>query len=129
MWPFIVAIVAILAWALTRIIQSGTQSGAEWAKVAQAQGGEEMETLKKQVALLKSERDRLVQRVENLEAIVTSEAFDLEREARRAIPAPPGRELPEAGGVPPLALDEHEAGHEEDDAARAARLARRVRGG
>ena len=125
MWPFLVAIVAILAWAFTRIVQSGSETGAEWVK---AHGGEELEALKKQVAALTADRQRLTQRVENLEAIVTSEAFDLEREAQRAIPAPPGRELPEAGGVPPLALEEPEAGAE-DDAARAARLARRVRGG
>ncbi|HLT46348.1 MAG TPA: hypothetical protein VK002_03895 [Rubricoccaceae bacterium] len=125
MWPFIVAIIAILAWAATRIVQSGSQAGTEWVK---AHGGETLEALKKQVAQLEADRKRLTQRVENLEAIVTSEAYELEREARRALPRT-GQELPEGGGVPPLALEEPEADKAEDDAARAARLARRVRGG
>ena len=59
MWPFLVAIVAILAWAFTRIVQSGSETGAEWVK---AHGGEELEALKKQVAALTADRQRLTQR-------------------------------------------------------------------
>jgi hypothetical protein len=120
MWPFVVAVVAILAWAATRIIQSGTQAGSGAARG-------QLEDVVKRLEAAEAERARLRQRVENLEAIVTSEHYELEREARRALPAPPGRELAEGGSRPPLALEEHDA--PEDDEARAARLARRVRGG
>jgi hypothetical protein len=121
MWPFIVAIVAIAAWALTRVIQSDSQTGAEWVK---AHGGEALEALQQRVAQLEAERQRLTQRVENLEAIVTSEPYDLDREARQALAALPTA-LPE-GGRPRLALEEPDT--PEDDEAQVARLARRVRG-
>ena len=57
-----------------------------------------------------------------LEAIVTSETYDLARTT-----ADLGRELAEAGGRPPLALEEP---HDPEDAElRAAQLTRRLRGG
>jgi hypothetical protein len=121
MWPFIVAIVAIVAWALTRIIQSGSQTGAEWVK---AHGGEALEALQERMARLEDERQRLTQRVENLEAIVTSEHYDLDREAWQAL-APTDSALPEASR-PLLSLDEPDV--PEDDEAQVARMARRVRG-
>ena len=80
MWPFIVAIIAILAWAATRIVQSGTQDGL-------GEGQAQLEALTKKLEAMEAERARLRQRVENLEAIVTSEPYELEREARRA-PSP-----------------------------------------
>lgn len=114
----LISVVAIIAWALVEMNKNKSRGGGDLARV--------VTDLQAQLAAAAAERERLTHRVENLEAIVTSDDFELEREAQRAIPAP-GRELPEGGGLPPLAIEEH--GTPEDDEARAARLARRVRGG
>jgi len=120
MWPFLIPIVAILAWAIVEASKNLSKGGL--SQKAEAV----LRALGDQLDEAEAERARLRQRIENLEAIVTSETYELEREARRALPRP-GQELAEGGGPPPLAIEEH--GAEDDDEARAARLARRVRGG
>jgi hypothetical protein len=115
MWPFVVAIVAILAWAFTRVVESGTRGGAG------APDPRLEEALREMLARLEeaeADRVRLRQRVENLEAIVASEQFELDREARQALGAAPPP-------TPRLTLDEPEAEPDEEPGARAAR---RVRG-
>jgi hypothetical protein len=116
----LIPIIAIIAWAVVESAKYRSRAGlsGEAEAVLRALGD--------QLDEARAEQARLTQRVENLEAIVTSEPFELEREARRALPRP-GQALPEGGGVPPLALEEPETA--EDDAAQAARLARRIRGG
>ena len=120
MWPFLIPIVAILAWAVVEASKNLSKRGLP------GQAEAILRALGDQIDEAEAERARLRQRIENLEAIVTSEHYELEREARRALPRP-GQELAEGGGRPPLAIEEHEEG--EDDEVRAARLARRVRGG
>jgi uncharacterized protein YlxW (UPF0749 family) len=114
----LISIVAIIAWAL---VELSKQKGAGGGDLRRA-----LDELARRLEAAEAERARLTQRVENLEAIVTSEPLELEREARRAL-LRLGQELPGGGGAPPLALEE---GIEDlSGEARAARLARRVRGG
>ncbi|MDX1421434.1 MAG: hypothetical protein R3181_15825 [Rubricoccaceae bacterium] len=118
-WPFLIPIVAILAWALVEMSKNRQAAGGELPKA--------LADLTDRLEAMEAERARLRQRVEHLEAIVTSEAYELEREARRALPPTSGQALSEGGQ---LALEEPEPMDEPmDDEARAARLARRVRGG
>ena len=74
--PFLIPIVAILAgtWASVQKMKAKTQ----------AELGKTTAHLDEELAAAKAERDRLRKRLEAVEAIVTSEGFDLEREARRA---------------------------------------------
>ena len=102
-----VAIVAIIAWALVSMQSIRSKSGAGAAELRQ-----EMERLTRTLAEAEAERTRLTERVQNLEAIVTTEAYDLLREDPKQAAA--RIELPE---------DDAEANPEE----RAARLARRMR--
>lgn len=74
--PFLVAIVAILAGTYAKVQK-------ENAKTAAALRGATGD-LENELDRAKAERDRLRQRIEALEAIVTSEGYDLEREARAA---------------------------------------------
>lgn len=74
--PFLVAIVAILAGMYVKINKERTR--------ASAQLGRATDHLEDELAEAKAERYRLRQRIEALEAIVTSEGYDLEREARAA---------------------------------------------
>lgn len=53
-------------------------------RVEAAEAGANTAELQAVVAALEADRDRLVARIESLEAIVTSEDYDLEREARAA---------------------------------------------
>lgn len=71
-----IPIVAILSKTFTDVQKMRTETSAELGK---ATGH-----LEDELAEAKAERDRLRQRLETVEAIVTSEGFDLEREARRA---------------------------------------------
>ena len=71
-----IPIVAILSKTFTDIQKTRAEASAELGK---ATGH-----LADELAEAKAERDRLRQRLETVEAIVTSEGFDLEREARRA---------------------------------------------
>ena len=124
MWPFLIPIVAIIAWAIVESAKHRARGGLS------GEAEQMLRALGDQLDEARDERLRLRQRIENLEAIVTSESYELgrdelERAPQRALPRP-GQELPEGGGKPPLALDEEDA---PDDEARAASLARRVRGG
>jgi hypothetical protein len=74
MWPFLVAIVAILSSALVKISRDRAQTDA-------AQGRQLRDVLDRLDAV-EADRDRLRTRVEALEAIVTDEDYDLDREAR-----------------------------------------------
>lgn len=72
----LIPIVAIAAGTYTKIAQMRAE--------ADAQLGRATGHLEDELAEAKAERDRLRQRIEALEAIVTSEGYDLEREARKA---------------------------------------------
>ena len=74
--PFLIPIVAILAGAFVKVAKLNAET--------KAQLGRATEHLEDELSDAKAERDRLRERVEALEAIVTSEGFELEREARRA---------------------------------------------
>ncbi len=71
-----------------------------------------IDALKGEVEELREERRRLVQRVENLETIITSEAWDTLGTDRQLA----GASLPELPEI------------EEDDEQRASEMARRIRG-
>jgi cell division septum initiation protein DivIVA len=78
----LIPIVAILATTYTKVVQEQNRAAE---RLGQATGH-----LDEALAAAEAERDRLRQRVEALEAIVTSEGYDLEREARAAgITGPP----------------------------------------
>ena len=83
MSPLLIPILALLIPIVA--ILSGT-----YAKVAKmnaetsARLGRATDHLDDELADAKAERDRLRRRIEALEAIVTSEGYDLEREARAA---------------------------------------------
>ena len=114
MWPFLIPIVAILAWAIVESSKHRAKGGLsdEAERLLQALGA--------QIDEGEAERQRLRERIQNLEAIVTSETYELDRTTARL-----GTELPEAGGRPPLALDEP---LDADEAEReVARQARRLR--
>ncbi|MEM6288215.1 MAG: hypothetical protein AAF845_13790 [Bacteroidota bacterium] len=72
----LIPIVAIAASAYTKVAQLRADTDARL--------GEATGDLEKELAAATAERDRLRTRIEALEAIVTSEGYDLEREARRA---------------------------------------------
>ena len=72
----LIPIVAIAAGAYTKVAQMRAETDA---RLGQATGHLEDELREAQ-----AERDRLRKRIEALEAIVTSEGYDLEREARKA---------------------------------------------
>ncbi|PAP75587.1 hypothetical protein [Rubrivirga marina] len=74
--PFLIPIVAILAGTYYNIAKMKSEAARELGKAT--------DHLEDELAEAKAERDRLRQRLEAVEAIVTSEGFDLEREARRA---------------------------------------------
>lgn len=85
--PFLIPIVAILAGTYTQVIRVKAQSQAELSKAT--------EHLEDELAEAQAERDRLRTRIETLEAIVTSEGYDLDREARAA-----GLDLDALGDAP-----------------------------
>ncbi len=72
----LIAIVAILAWAAISINKNHSKGGGDSKRLIKA--------LADQLDEAAEERDRLRERVENLEAIVTSDSFELEREAQAA---------------------------------------------
>lgn len=100
-----VAIVAIIAWALVSMQSIRSKSGAGAAELWQ-----EMERLTRALAQAEAERERLAGRVQNLEAIVTTETYDLLREDPEQAAA--RLDLPDA---------------EESPEEQAARIARRMR--
>ena len=74
--PFLIPIVAILAGTYYNITKMKTETARELGRAT--------DHLEDELADAQAERERLRRRIEALEAIVTSEGFDLEREARRA---------------------------------------------
>lgn len=102
-----IAIAAIIAWAIVSVQSIRAKSGAPSAEV-EARVRELAEALERSEA----ERERLAERVQNLEAIVTTETYDLLRDDPEQ--AAPRLELPD---------EVAEASPEE----RAAQLARRMR--
>ena len=72
----LIPIVAILAGTYTKIAKTKAETAAQ---LGRATGH-----LEDELAEARRDRDRLRQRLEALEAIVTSEGYDLDREARRA---------------------------------------------
>ncbi len=107
----LISIVAIVAWALVEMNKS-RGAGGDFRRV--------LADLTGRLEASEAERARLVTRVENLEAIVTSEPYELERAARQALP-PAALNVAEG--------DAAESTMIESDEAQAARLAQRVRGG
>ena len=79
-------LIPLLALAIPIVaILAGTYNNIAKTKAEAARNlGQATDHLEDELAEAKAERDRLRQRLEALEAIVTSEGFDLEREARRA---------------------------------------------
>ena len=102
-----VAIVAIIAWALVSMQSIRSKSGAGSAELRQ-----EMERLTRTLAQAEAERKRLTERVQNLEAIVTTETYEL-------IHRDPGQAA--------ARIDLPGAEDEESPEEQAARLARRMR--
>ena len=74
--PFLIPIVAILAGTYAKVVQTKAESQAQLSRAT--------EHLEDELAEAQDERDRLRTRIETLEAIVTSEGYDLDREARAA---------------------------------------------
>ncbi len=74
--PFLIPIVAILAGAFVKVAKLKAETTAQLGRATSH--------LEDELADAQAERDRLRRRIEALEAIVTTEGFDLEREARRA---------------------------------------------
>ncbi len=74
--PFLIPIVAILAGSFVKVAKLKAET--------QAQLGKATSHLEGELSDAQRERDRLRTRIEALEAIVTSEGYDLERAAREA---------------------------------------------
>lgn len=110
----LVPLAAIISWAIVESAKA--RAGAGFSSEADGL----LQALGAQLDEAQAERDRLRERIQNLEAIVTSDTYELDQTTARL-----GRELPEAGGRPPLALDDpmdHDEAAEE-----VARQARRLR--
>jgi hypothetical protein len=108
----LVPVIAIIAWAITEVAKYRSKgSSVDLQRLVEALGH--------QLDEAEAERTRLRQRVENLEAIVTSDHYELDREGRLALEAPPqpaGR----------LTLDDDTSTGSDEN--RAAQMARRIRG-
>lgn len=72
----LIPIVAILSGTFTKIAALRSETSAQLGRAT--------EGIERALADAQADRDRLRRRVEALEAIVTSEGYDLEREARAA---------------------------------------------
>lgn len=72
----IIAIVAIFAWAAITISKNRSKGGENATRLVKA--------LADQLDEATEERDRLRKRLENLEAIVTTDSYELEQEAQAA---------------------------------------------
>lgn len=110
MGPFLVAIVAIIAWAVVQASQNWAKGASK--SVPSAEQQELLQEVLHELEAAQADRNRLNQRVQNLEAIVTTETFDL------------ALEDPEAAAAE-LRLPDAEADERPED--RVERIARRVR--
>jgi len=72
----VVAIIAILAWAAITISKNRSKGGEDATRLVKA--------LADQLDEATEERNLLRERLENLEAIVTSDSYELEQEAQAA---------------------------------------------
>ena len=72
----VIAIIAILAWAAITISKNRSKGGEDATRLVKA--------LADQLDEATEERDRLRKRLENLEAIVTTDSYELEQEAQAA---------------------------------------------
>ena len=98
--PLLVGLINVLSavfigWFFVMVLRHMSRSQREAS-------GKEAQALRAALDEAEAERDRLRARIEAVEAIVTSEGFDLERDARRAL----GNDLlsplaPEASGAAP----------------------------
>ena len=96
--PFLIPIVAILAGAFVKVAKLKAETASQLSQATAHLEGE--------LADAEHERDRLRRRIEVLEAIVTTEGFDLEREARNAgITDAAGRIAPDLLDLDPPARD------------------------
>lgn len=110
MSPFLIPIVALLIPIVA--ILAGTYLKVEKMKTDAAALPGRDGALDAELEQAKAERDYLFRRVEALEAIVTSDGFDVEREARRA-------GITGAGGrIDPTLLDPDRSAPEAESAAR-----------
>lgn len=114
MGPFLVAIVAIIAWAVVQASRNWAAGASRSAPTAEQQ--QLLQEVLHELESAKADRKRLTQRVQNLEAIVTTETFELAREDSEVAAA--RLDLPE----PDAELDA-----EASPAEQAEQLARRVR--
>lgn len=91
----LIPIIAIVAGTYTKVAKMRAETDAQLGRAT--------DHLEDELADAKAERDRLRKRIEALEAIVTSEGYDLEREARAAgiAPALDLDELPDAPSTEP----------------------------
>jgi len=110
MGPFLVAIVAILAWAIVQASRNWAEGASQTTPSAEQQ--ELLQEVIHELEAAQADRKRLTQRVQNLEAIVTTETFDL------------ARENPEAAAA---RLDLPELDEEEQPADQVEQIARRTR--
>lgn len=94
----LIPIVAILSGTYTKIAKTKAEAAAQ---LGRATGH-----LEDELAEAQRDRDRLRRRLEALEAIVTSDGFDLEREARRAGLAGDGHRAEPPGRIDGSFLDE-----------------------
>ncbi len=76
MMPFLIPIVAILAGTYAKVAKTKAEAARDLGRATSH--------LEDALADARSDRERLRRRLEALEAIVTSEGYDLERDARRA---------------------------------------------
>lgn len=96
--PFLIPIVAILVGGYVKVSQIKAEASAE---LGRATAG-----LQERLDQHEAERDRLQRRIEALEAIVTAEGYDLERDARRAMEGKPLLSLDDLGAAPEAAAPE-----------------------
>ena len=101
----LIPLVAIIAWAIVERSKNLSAGGGDVQRV--------LDDLMRRLEEAEAERRRLAQRVEHLEAIVTDEGWELDREARAAL----------GGTRPAVSLPDDEDTPE----AEAARMARRQR--
>ena len=112
MGPFLVAIVAIIAWAVVQASQNWAKGASRSAPTSEHQ--QLLQEVLHELEGAKADRKRLTQRVQNLEAIVTTDTFEI---AQRS---------PEVAAAR-LDLPEPEAdANDENPADRTERIARRI---
>jgi hypothetical protein len=85
MGPFFVAIAAIIAWAVVQASRNWADGASRSAPSAEQQ--QLLQELLHELESAKADRKRLTQRVQNLEAIVTTETFELAQEEPEAAAA------------------------------------------